>query len=91
MALGSIWAGPLERYMNRAHAAARPCMGGPQTRSYGFCRGTIAARKGGEGVKAIADCERSGQKYRVRLVQVELIGRSKGVAWMDAYRQSRRG
>lgn len=45
----------------------------------------------GEGVEVIAVCERLGRKYRVRLVDVEVSSRLKGVAWIDAYRQFRRG
>lgn len=40
----------------------------------------------GEGVDVVAICERKGRKYRVRLDDVTISVRPKGIEWLDAYR-----
>lgn len=42
------------------------------------------------GLDVMAVCERGGRKYRVRLQDVELLGRPPGIEWIEAYRQFRR-
>lgn len=41
------------------------------------------------GLEVIALCERKGRKYRVRLQDIELKGRPKGLQWIEAYKQFR--
>jgi hypothetical protein len=41
------------------------------------------------GLEVIALCERNARKYRVRLQDVELKGRPKGIQWIEAYKQFR--
>jgi hypothetical protein len=41
------------------------------------------------GLEVIALCERNGRKYRVRLQDVKLKGRPKGIQWIEAYKQFR--
>ncbi len=51
---------------------------------------TVLGVDEGEGVDLVATCARKGRKYRVRLSEVELLARPKGIEWVDAYLQFRR-
>lgn len=44
----------------------------------------------GQGVDVVAICERNGRKYRVRLDDVTISARPKGIEWIDAYRYFKR-
>ncbi len=43
----------------------------------------------GEGTEVVALCQRKGRTYRVRLDDVRVRDRPKGVEWLDAYLQFR--
>ncbi|MBF6558466.1 MAG: hypothetical protein IVW52_20435 [Acidimicrobiales bacterium] len=51
---------------------------------------TVVGVEEGDGIEVMAICERKGRKYRVRLQDVRLTARPRGVEWIDAYAQFRR-
>jgi hypothetical protein len=50
---------------------------------------TVLGVEESHGLEVIALCERRGRKYRVRLQDIELTKRPKGLEWIEAYRQFR--
>jgi hypothetical protein len=50
---------------------------------------TVTGVEESHGLEVIALCERKGRNYRIRLQDIQLTKRPKGVEWIDAYRQFR--
>lgn len=50
---------------------------------------TVLGVEESHGLEVIALCERNRRKYRVRLQDIELTKRPKGLQWIEAYKQFR--
>lgn len=50
---------------------------------------TVLGVEESHGLEVLALCERKGRRYRVRLQDIELTKRSKGLQWIEADRQFR--